>query len=252
MNISTMELKLSMKHKGVARIGFSLLEVMIAIAILASALSVAIGTIFTLHQGRAALEEELKAQAIAQIMVERLQGASWDSLGKHMDAIPGHNAWSWHRRATRQLVFTPTMDPTVTPPMREKASRPEDDLIALGILSSPSGVKNLNVYLEYYQMRLVERVNELMAAADRAEDTEEVKAKRRNPGLIWREAVGDPIQGKAPTADLSTDDKIYLPEDPNVLNLSTVKSAVLMRVLISWESAVGGIRWHEVVVSRRK
>ncbi len=252
MNITNMQLILSMEQRGANRHGFSLLEVMIAIVILASALSVAIGTIFTLHQGRAALEEELKAQAIAQVMVERLQGASWDSLGKYMDAVPGHNAWSWHRRATKQLVFTPSMDPTVTPPMQEKAKRPEDDLIALGILSSPSGVRNLKVYLEYYQMRLVERVNELMAAEDKAGDSEEVKAKKRNPGLIWREAVGDPIQGKVPTADLGTDDEIYLPDDPNALNLSEVKSAVLMRVLISWESAVGGIRWHEVVVSRRK
>jgi len=239
-----MEEILSMKHRIVARVGFSLLEVMIAIAILATALSVAIGTIYTLHQGRAALDEELKAQAIAQVMVERLQGASWDSLGKYIDDVPGHNAWSWHRRATKQLVFLPSMDPNVTPPMQEKALRPDDDLIALGILSAPSGVRNLKVYLEYYQIKLVESVNERMIA-DATLD-----ARR-----IWWDAVGDPIQGKTPTNDLGTDVEIYLPEDPNVFNLRNLRSVndpVLMRILINWESSVGGTRWHEVVVSRRK
>lgn len=223
------------------RQGFSILEVMIAIAILATALSIVGGTMYTMQQGRTAMDEEIKVQAIAQVMTERLQGARWDDLGKDVSTYVGRNAWSWHRRATKQLVYAPTMDPTITPPMQEKAARKVDDLIEQGIITDPSGVRNLKVYLEYYQMKLTESLN-----------TRLVNDPTLDPRQVWMETVGDPIRGIPPSGPDKDDNGIFLQEDPTVLNLSLLDPAVVMRVLISWESCLGGTRWHEVIIARRR
>jgi type II secretory pathway pseudopilin PulG len=216
-----------------------MLEVMIAVAILASALSMVGGVMYTLHQGRAAVDEEVKVQAIAQIMTERLQGARWDDLGRDLDSVPGRNAWSWHRRATRQVAYSDTM---VVPPLQEKAAAATNDLIQQGILTEPSGVRELKVYVEYYQMKIVESVADLLS-----------QSTNRDPQQIWKAAVGDPVYGTSPSESTIMGDRdIFLPEDPDVLNLGATDPAIVMRVLISWESAVGGTRWHEVVIARRK
>ncbi len=217
-----------------------MLEIMIAVAILATALSIMLGTIFTMHQARAAIDEEIKVQAIAQSLVERLQGARWDDLGKDVATYPGRNAWSWHRRATKQLAYSPTMDPA-TPPMTDFAVRDVDDLTKLGIISEPSGVKGLQVYLEYYQMNLTD----LLATRLKDDPT-------RDPRMAWIALVGDQAAGTAPTDVSNNDRNIYLPELPTVLNLSPMDPAVILRVLVRWESSVGGIRWHEIVLARRK
>lgn len=225
----------------VPRLGLSMLEIMIAVAILATALSIMIGTIFTMHQSRAAVDEEIKVQAIAQSLVERLQGARWDDLGKDIASYPGRNAWSWHRRATKQVAYSPTMDPSITPPMQDNATRDEDDLTKLGILTERSGVPGLQVYVEYYQMKAVEIV------ATRLKDNPKL-----DPTKVWTALVGDPVTGTGPTDANSTDREIFLPEPPTTLDLSNLDPAVVMRVLVRWESSVGGTRWHEVVIARRR
>ena len=49
------------------------------------------------------------------------------------------------------------------------------------------------------------------------------------------------------------DDSAYaLPEDPADLDLRDVTDAIVVRVLITWTSSVGGTRRHEVVLARRK
>lgn len=224
-----------------ARLGLSMLEIMIAVAILATALSIMMGTIFTMHQSRASIDEEIKVQAIAQNLVERLQGARWDDLGKDISTYPGRNAWSWHRRATKQLAHSPTMDPAITPPMRDFATRDEDDLTKLGLLTEPSGVPGLEVYLEYYQMKVIDTVAARLEADPKLD-----------PRQAWTALVGDPSQGTSPTDINNIDREIYLPEPPTVLDLSSLDPAVIMRVLVRWEPSIGGTRWHEIVIARRR
>ncbi len=221
--------------------GFSILEVMIAIAILTTALAAIIGVIYTLHQSRTALDEEIKAQAIAQIMVERLQGARWDDLGKDVAEYPNRNAWSWHRRATNQLAYVSATGAPVVPPMTERAARDVDDLIKLGILTEPSGMNDLRVYLEYYQMSLIDSINETL-----------LSASTKNSRQVWLEAVGNPQLNVSPSGPTATDRNVFLPEDPSEINIGQVDGAIMMRVIISWSSVVGGTHWHEVVVARRK
>jgi prepilin-type N-terminal cleavage/methylation domain-containing protein len=224
------------------RLGFSMLEVMISVAIMSTALAMVGGLMYTLHQGRSAIDEEIKVQAIAHIITERLQGSQWDDLGRDIADYPNRNSWSWHRRATKQLAILPSMDPTVTPPMQDNAPRAVDDLVKSGILSEPSGVRELKVYLEYYQMKLIDQMSITMSAVPTPD-----------PRKVWTAAVGDPIQGLSPSDANKNDLEIFLPEDPTRIDLSVLAPAVVMRVLISWESAVGGTtRWHEVVIARRK
>lgn len=218
------------------RTGFSVLEVMIAVAILATALSVVGATIFTMHQGRAAIDEEIKVQAIAQTMVERLQGARWEDLGRDLSSYPGRNAWSWHRRATKQLAYTPPSD--FPRPLRDQAPLKEHDLQESGLLTEFSGIPGVEIYLEYYQMAVMDQMSQ------RLRDNPKL-----DPRAVWTELVGDPKTGTSPT---SNDLTLYLPEDPAVFDVSTLAPAVIMRVLVRWESAVGGIRWHELVVARRR
>lgn len=229
-------------RSSVSRWGFSILEVVIAIAILATALSAAGGIIYTMHISRSALQEEVKVQALAQSIIERLQGAQWDGLGK--TGAP----WSWHRRATRQLVYA-----QVGVPMEENAALPENDLVALGIVPEytdasgavikGSGVRGLRVYLEYYQIKLVDT----LAAAMKANPT-------MNPRNVWLNEVGNPTLPvpESPKGAGANDSAIFLTEDPAVFDLSKLDPAVIMRVVIRWESSDGGIRWHEVMVARRK
>jgi len=220
------------------RWAFSMIEVMVAVAILATALSIMLGTIYTMHQSRAAIDEEIKVQAIAQNLVERMQGARWDDLGKDVPGYTGHNAWSWHRRATRQLAISPTM---INGPMQDDAASDYDDLTKLGLLTERSGVPGLRVYLEYYQMKVMDVV------ATRMTDSPTLE-----PRKVWVALVGDPVQGTAPTDASNTDTQVYLPEALGTLNLSGLEPAVIVRVLVSWNSSVGGTRWHEIVVARRR
>jgi type II secretory pathway pseudopilin PulG len=216
-----------------------MLEVMIAVAILASALSMVGGVMYTMHQGRAAVDEEIKVQAIAQIMTERLQGAKWDDLGRYVKDAPGKSAWSWHRRATVQSAYAGGIK---NPPLQENAAKEENDLIKLGILREPSGVPELKIYLEYYQMKLVESVANILTTTPTLD-----------PRKVWMTAVGDPVRGTSPTeTTIKNDKEIFLPESATELSLGGVDPAIVMRVLISWKSAVGGTRWHEVVIARRK
>lgn len=214
------------------RQGLSMLEVMIAVAILASALATMIGTLYTLHQSRATIDEDIKVQAIAQSMVERLQGSLWDDLGKDNPTIPGRNEWSWHRRATKQLAYSPTM---VNAPMTDK------ELIETGIISQQSGIPGLQVYLEYYQTKVMDTLANTLSINPKAD-----------PRKVWKDLVGDPETGASPTGTSSKDAEIYLPEQMSMINLGKLDPSVIMRVLVRWEPTIGGVRWHEVVIARRR
>lgn len=218
------------------RTGLSILEVMIAVAILASALSIVGGTIYSMHLARTSIDEEIKVQAIAQTLVERLQGARWEDLGRDVSSYPGRNAWSWHRRATKQLAYPAVSD--FPRPLRDDAPLKEHDLVNSGLLEDKSGIVDLELYLEYYQMGIMSEMSQ------RLRDDPKL-----DPRELWAEFVGDPRSGKSP---IHNNISLYLPEDPLVMDLSVVDPSVILRVLVRWKSADGGIRWHELVVARRR
>lgn len=190
--------------------GFSLVEVMIAVAILATVLTAMAGNIFTLHKAHESTKELAKAQEIAQVLAERAQGATWHSLGQ--TAQP----WSWHRR-----VGAAADRPQ---PMTDVAADPNNDLQSLGILSQPSGLADINVYLEYYLMGLFV---DPTSSAWMVDSNAAWQARRSDPAFV-------------------------MTQDPAAFDLTEVTDAIIMRVLVTWTSTVGGTRQHELVFARRK
>ena len=109
--------------------GFSLLEVMIAVAIMSGCLAIMVGQVYTLDKAQQATRQLARVQEIAQVMAERVLGAPWTELGTTTQR------WSWHRRD----------DPAaLNPPLTEA------DLETLGLLQGRSGLANLRVHVEYF------------------------------------------------------------------------------------------------------
>lgn len=239
------------------RIGFTMVEVMIAVAIMATALSALVSTVYTLNQAHQGNKETAKAQEIAQVLIERLQGASWHALGRRMSTQSDLNAWSWHRRdgaaATepRPLAETDnvvvdmttyhlainnplTLDPNLTATgfdlARAQAIRAANGLAAnrplrgLGLWGGASALGNLNVYVEYYDMAVC---TDALSGDWQCNSRTDWATRRANPGFV-------------------------LERDPMLVDLTEVRNAVVFRVLLRWDSISGAPRTHEVAFARRR
>ena len=181
------------------RRGFSYLEVLISVGILATALVTMIGSIFSLHLAHESEREDAVVQQLANAMVERVMGANFATLGQSILATvtPDQNAWSWQRRATLmpnqvQLEFGQTdnsgaaLTVPVNPPLSEHIPTPTsvqpnftNDLISLGIEPGLSGLNGLRVYVEYYNMNIL--LNQQGLSTSTA-----------SPHTVWVSEVGDP------------------------------------------------------------
>jgi prepilin-type N-terminal cleavage/methylation domain-containing protein len=134
-----------------SRQGLSLLEVMIALAVLATVLSSVGGGIFVLSSARRVAEEESTVHALLRSWSERLIGADWEWLGReHLDD-PLHGAWSWQRPET-----TAALAPGDHPPLREKAPELSGDATRQLLDDQPSGLEDLRCHLEYYRPTALE------------------------------------------------------------------------------------------------
>lgn len=113
--------------------GFTLIEVMISLAILAISLTALASSIFSLQNGRQLINENRAATSVAQAVLERIQGEAWDRIGR----VPA----TWHRRET------PTKDVTR---FVEEYSDPDtlDDFRHHPLTDEPSGL-NLYQYVQY-------------------------------------------------------------------------------------------------------
>jgi prepilin-type N-terminal cleavage/methylation domain-containing protein len=206
--------------------GFSLLEVMISLAVLATVSSALISGLYTLDMSKRASKEASQVQELAHSLAERVLGAQWDWLGKDRpDDASGaqlRGAWSWHRRANpRQPGVLP-----LNPPMTQEAAEPENNLITQKLLGQKTGIDGLKVYLEYYRMSALEQ--QLVAS---------------DPYATWK-AIAVPT-------DLSAEPFIY-PESPAEFDLAQTSDALVVRIYVLWNSVLGGTRQHEVILSRRK
>lgn len=155
------------------RDGFTLLEVMIVVAILTTGLAFMIGQVYTLNKAQQATRQLARVQELTQVMAERLQGAAWIRLGTSGEP------WSWHRRddaaaLNPPLTETAMLSDGVTPD-------PNHNLIALGLLDTRSGLDNLRVHVEYYRNTVLQGVD-----SRRTWDT-----SRTNP---FHQMAQDPVQ----------------------------------------------------------
>jgi hypothetical protein len=210
---------------------------MIAMAVLAVVMAAVISGLYSLDIAHRSNREMAKVREVAQVMSERIMGASWGNLGRKL-TIPGSNGWSWHRRATPRAgptaaVYLPLAEKPTTADLGE-TDTDSRDLQRLGILGEPSGVADLRVYVEYYNDQIVFNVGQRMATAG----TQLHQA--------WNAEMGD-ARNVTPPAGLTA-----LPENHDIFDLGTVDRAIVVRILVSWSSCAGGTRWHEILLARRK
>ncbi len=202
------------------RRAFSMIEVMVAVAVLATVMTILASNLYTLNNVRATMKERAVAQEIARLMSERIQSEVFSNLGTGNTNM----GWSWHRRLTPAPGST-----NPTNPLTETAANPSDNLIAQGLLQQPSEIAGLSVFLEYYRQSLVET----MAASG-------------DPAQVWQDVTT--------TSGAFADDNTHLCPDLNPTNDAQDNSGefVIIRVIVRWNSRIGGTQQQEFTVAKKE
>lgn len=202
------------KHPSPSRSGLSLIEIMISLAILATVLASVSAGIFTLSQSKQSLNEELAVSDVLRLWSERLMGAEWDWLGRDRIDDPVRGAWSWQRPEIGAAVLLPGDHP----PLTETVATATNNLSKLLLSDSPSGVRGLRLFLEYYRPEILDA------------------------GLLTQPgAVGDQWSHLRDTFRLTPP-----------IDLRVQQQAVVIRVLARWQTTGGTDRERELLFARRK
>lgn len=115
----------------IVRIGFSLVEVMLAVTILAIGLSVLLSDFLSSFRARDFAQEQFEAQEVSRTVLNRLLGAP--------TAFLGVEPWAVARpRGGTPLTVSGT-------------GSAADDLVLMGIRSEPAAIQDLRIYVEYYR-----------------------------------------------------------------------------------------------------
>lgn len=202
------------KSQAVTRSGLSLLEIIIALSILATVLASVSGGIFALTNSRQAIHEDLAVSDVMRLWSERLMGADWDWLGRQRvdDSLQG--AWSWQRPEVEAADLLPGDHP----PLSEAAPAGLGNASTLLLSGSPSGVQDLRLFLEYYRPAVMDAclVNPVGSTGDQ-----------------W--AQNRQAYRLAPPIDLRQQSQ-----------------AVVIRIVAHWRTMAGGQRQRELLFARRK
>lgn len=202
------------------RWAFSMIEVMVAVAILATVMTILASNLYTLNNVRINMKERAVAREIARLMSERIQSENFSQLGTSNTTL----GWSWHRR----LTPIPGSAVAVNPPLTEDAALPENNLINQGLLQQRSEIRDLSVFLEYY------RNTTLMQAMVTAAD----------PATTWREISNS-------TGTYASSHAFILPET-NPLGGSANDPFIMMRIIVRWSAHIGGTQQLELVVAKKQ
>ena len=231
---------------------FSLLEVMISVAVLATVLMAVMSSSYSLRQVQRSTKEQSQVEELTANLAERIMGANWDWIGRDRpdETVNGttisykKGAWSWHRREQRwegpssarvRKTPLPVNNPLREEPLSGQTSLAEDDnLVSVGLLKEKSGIEDLSVFVEYFRSSLIENV---FVAGD-----------GQAPASKWRQYAPSGISDETVQ---TVDDNIY-PQSKDVMNLRNDAKAIIVRIVVTWKSTVGGDRRHELVFARRK
>lgn len=174
-------------------------------------------------------------------------------------------AWAWHRRelprATGARIRLPPLTdrdwtaadytrfradtgaPLTTEDVeRTDPSIPADqrihphNLIDLGLLDGPTGLPNLQVYVEYYRAEVLDTVFTQTTPADGPVYWKAVVRGQRDPEMIFPES---PFAADDPELQM------------NPADTSVAMKAMIVRIIVTWGDTPKARR-HEVVVARRK
>jgi prepilin-type N-terminal cleavage/methylation domain-containing protein len=116
------------------RSAFTLIEVMIAMAIIAGGLASMLGLISTQQQGRDAVRQTQTALSVLGGIQERMMSEPWSQLAKPAVA---RTAW------TRPTMLTPS-----TP---FSTGYGESVLLEHGLITRPSGLRDLRLHIQYFR-----------------------------------------------------------------------------------------------------
>lgn len=197
-----------------ARQGFSLLEVMISLAILATVLSSIGAGIFSLTSAKRSATEETAVSDLMRMWSERIMGGDWEWLGRNRSDDPLNGAWSWQRPETDVPLAKGDF-----PPLREGVKEPNNDAAIQVLGTEHSGLADLHLYLEYYQP-------------------------------IALELCFTPIDGAAARSTWADTRNAYRLMPP--IDLRKQIDAVVVRLSAKWSSANGETRRRELVFARVK
>jgi type II secretory pathway pseudopilin PulG len=239
-----------------ARDAMTLMELMVALVILVGIIGAVLSGLLSTHNWQQHNTEEAVARRTAQLLAERVIGASWGTLGQ--SAAP----WSWHRREVPRvrradgtlltvnppaaMVDLPNTSPRY-PPMTERAADPRHDLAAQGLITDATGMRDLKVYLEYYlDDAIASSGGDLLLRGGAGDPTAVLIYPRR--AVTAAEANVD--RGLPEDADAMQTDHLDLSRDP--VSNAPSNAAVLVRVLVTWTAAAGGARRYELLVARKQ
>lgn len=135
--------------------GMTLVEVMVAVAVLAIGLMAVVGQIAPLNNQRQFTDDTQAMQNLLKTITERLATAPFDSLRSNS------MAWTFVRRIPLNDGSLPGEDPPETTfestsghaivPLNEVDAVDANNLVTQGLLLRPSGLRNVQVFLEYYR-----------------------------------------------------------------------------------------------------
>lgn len=197
-----------------ARQGFSLLEVMIALAILATVLASIAGGIVSLTSAKRSASEETVVSDLMRRWSERIIGGDWEWLGRDRSEDPLNGAWSWQRPETESPLVQGEY-----PPLREGVKDQHNNAAIQVLGTEQSGLTDLRLYLEYYQP-------------------------------IALELCFTPVDGAAARSTWADTRNAYRLTPP--IDLRKQIDAVVVRLSATWSAANGGTRRRELVFARVK
>ena len=183
-----------------SRSGLSLIEVMIAMALLAVALSAAVSALASSVQSNAYAEDREKANDLMRRVSDRLLTTRWDDL------MVGWTASRYAQEANG---------------LHNDNGLEEADLITAGVLDRPSGLADALVNIEYYR-----------ATAARPP----LPTSDSSNGLLerWDGTLQGYVPVEAATAGQRFDDPAVLAACRISGTASSLSEPILIRVLIRW------------------
>ena len=213
--LETTQVRIARKEGRVlARQGFSLLEVMIALAILAMVLASIGGGIASLTSAKRSASEDTAVSDLMRMWSERIIGGDWEWLGRNRSEDPLNGAWSWQRPETDAPLAKGEY-----PPLQEGVKEPKNDAAIQVLGTEKSGLADLHLYLEYYQP-------------------------------IALELCFTPVDGAAARTMWADTRNAYRLIPP--IDLRKQIDAVVVRLSATWTSLNGGTRRRELVFARIK
>ncbi len=208
----TTQVRIERHGRVLVKQGFSLLEVMISLTILATVLTAISGGIYSLSSFQRATSEEVLVRDAMQMWGERVMGAEWEWLGRDRTDDPLKGAWSWERPETTDKLVAGEFQP-----LREGGSNLAHDASAQLLDHTKSGIQNLKFYLEYYRPTALE--------------------------VCFTPADG--AAAKAAWKELRNSYRLARPID-----LRQHTDAVVVRLTATWSASDGGTRRRELVLAR--